>query len=386
MKILMFTTDYLPNIGGVAAHVYELAKAICEAGHEATVLTNVRADGGIDQQNGPPRVVRVSERLRWLPVARARRVQFAVNILSLMMGKRRDYDLMHFHTVDPLARTLSLMSRQRPQIATNHSSMFVADSGDQGRVLPWRRFLRRMDGIIAPSEELAGLTAAVTGKAEQVRYVPNGVDASRFNPEVSGRGCRDRYGVAPGQPLILCPRRLVKKNGGVFLARAMPAIVKVHPGARVLFAGDGPERKNIEVETEAAGYLDRAVFAGSIPNSEMPAVYAAADVVVVPSLIEATSISVLEAMATARPVVATRVGGLPALVEHGRTGYLVNPGDHADIAARVCQILGDQDLRIRMGEIARRRVLKSFTWDRIAALTIDAYRAFLTDSCRQAAQ
>jgi glycosyltransferase involved in cell wall biosynthesis len=112
----------------------------------------------------------------------------------------------------------------------------------------------------------------------------------------------------------------------------------------------------------------------------MPALYAAADVVVVPSLIEATSISVLEAMATGRPVVASKAGGLPALIEHGRTGCLVCPGDEADIAARVCDLLADRDRRTRMGQLARRRVLDNFTWDRVAARTIDAYRGFLTCS------
>jgi len=383
MKILMFTTDYLPNVGGVAAHVYELAKAICEAGHQATVVTNVQ--DGANLQEGPPRVLRVSERLRWLPLGRGRRAQFVINLLRPMLGELRDCDVVHFHTVDPLSRTLSVIWRSQPQIATNHTSLFVSDAGDPRRVMPWQQFLRRMDGVIAPSAELASLTAAVTQKAEPVRYIPNGVDASKFHPQVSGSDFRDRYAIRSDEALVLCPRRLVKKNGCTFLARATPAITKAEQSARVLFVGNGPERPNIEAELDAAGCLDRAVFTGNIPNGEMPAVYAAADVVVVPSLIEATSISALEAMATARAVVATRVGGLPALVEHGRTGYLVEPGDESGLAAAICELLADRSRRARMGQLARNRVLREFTWDRIAALTVDAYRAFLRSSHRQAA-
>ena len=74
MKVLMFTTDYLPNVGGVAAHTYELAKAMVEAGHEATVVTNVPAPAGFDVPDKRPPVLRVSERVRWSPFGRGRRV------------------------------------------------------------------------------------------------------------------------------------------------------------------------------------------------------------------------------------------------------------------------------------------------------------------------
>ena len=383
MKVLMFTTDYLPNVGGVSAHVSGLAGAIRKAGHQVLVVTNVSGpehEGG----NGTPPVLRVSEHVRGIPVAHGRRLQFLINMARPMIKELRHYDLVHYHTVDPLSRTLSAVWRMRPQIATNHTSMFVTDSADPRRALPWRRFFSRMDGVIATSEQLAGLTAALSSPSRHVRYIPNGVDAHTFHPRVAGRPCRDRYGIRPNDTLILCPRRLVPKNGCVHLARAMRTILQRDPTARLLFAGDGPERESVEVELRAAGCLDRTIFGGNVPNPEMPALYAAADVVVVPSLIEATSISVLEAMATGRPVVASKVGGLPALVEHGRTGYLVRPGDEADLAARVCDLLADRDRRARMGQLARRRVLDNFTWDRVAARTIDAYRGFLTCSRKHA--
>ena len=177
----------------------------------------------------------------------------------------------------------------------------------------------------------------------------------------------------------------MQKNGCILLARALRTVFRTEPSARVLFVGDGPERGQVEKELEASGCLHRAVFAGSIPNSDMPAVYAAADVVVVPSLIEATSISVLEAMATARPVVAHRIGGLPALIEDAETGHLVEPGDEEALAAAICAVLADRDQRTHMGEQARNRVLEHFTWDRIAASTVDACKTLLTQSTSRAA-
>jgi glycosyltransferase involved in cell wall biosynthesis len=242
-----------------------------------------------------------------------------------------------------------------------------------------------MDSVIAPSEELARVTTAVTARGEKVRYIPNGVDASRFHPAVSGCDTRDRYDIRSDETLILCPRRLVKKNGCIHLARAMGMIARAEPGARLLFAGDGPEREALAAELDAAGCLGRAIFAGNVPGSEMPALYAAADVVAVPSLIEATSISVLEAMATARPVIASNTGGLPALVMDGQTGSLVEPRDEPGLAAAICELLSDPTRRARMGRLARSRVLEKFTWDRIAALTLDAYEALATCSGMRAA-
>lgn len=377
MRVVLFTTDYLPNVGGVATHVLELAQALCAAGHGAAVLTNVLDPAGSASEDACPPVVRVRERLRWSPIRRARRLQFALNLLPYTLGLLRKCDLVHFHTVDPLAGMLSAMCSYYPMIATNHTSMFVEEAGDAHKATPWRRFLRRMDGVIAPSEELARLTETVTGNALPVRYLPNGVDARRFHPDVCGAGLRKRYGVRPDERLIVCPRRLVSKNGCVHLARALRSILRLQPQVRLLFAGDGPERIRIQAELDAADCLDTTIFAGNVPNSEMPAIYAAADVVVVPSLIEATSIAVLEAMATARPVVASDVGGIPALIEEGETGCLVRPGDEPGLAAAVCELLEDRSRRERMGEAARRRVLQEFTWDRIAAATLDVYREFL---------
>ncbi len=379
MNILMFTTDYLPNVGGLAAHVRGLASALCEAGHRVLILTNVPGDQG--DAGGSFSVLRVSDRVRWLPAVRGRRLQFLLNLARFLLTEMDGYDLVHFHTVDPLSRALCSIWRGRRMVATNHTSMFVADAGHPQRAPRWRRFFGRMHGIIAPSKELADLTVALGCGPHKVRYIPNGVDAGTFHPDVPGAPCRERHGIRPDEALLLCPRRLVEKNGCVYLARAMAEVVRRIPGARVLFAGDGPERAPIEQALQAAGCLDRAVFARNVPNAEMPAYYAAAEIVVVPSLIEATSISVLEAMATARPVVATRVGGLPALVEHGRTGYLVRPRDEGELASRICDLLADGERRTRLGESARRRVLESFTWSRVAELTVDAYRTF--GACRK---
>lgn len=375
MRILLFTTDYLPNIGGVAAHVHGLGQALHLAGHQVTVMTTTPGDAspGTD----PPRVIRVPDRLPWLRLTRGRRLQFLANALRPSLSLFRRYDLVHFHSADAVSRAFSQLWASSPQVATNHTSAFVSDSSDPRRALIWRRFLRRMRRIIATSQEIAELTVGLGLAFERTHYLPNGVNASRFHPGVDGWQFRDSQGLPAEARVVLCPRRLVAKNGCVHLARALPRVLRAHPAAYLLFAGDGPERGKIEIELEALGVRSHASFAGSVPNSMMPAAYAAAEIVVVPSLIEATSIAALEAMATARPLVASRVGGLPALIAHGETGCLVPPGDAEQLASALCRLLSDPRRATAMGEAARKRVEAEFTWQAIADRTGRLYESAL---------
>jgi glycosyltransferase involved in cell wall biosynthesis len=375
MRALLFTTDYLPKIGGIAAHVYELGRALHQAGHHVTVMTTTPAGAFADPQF--PRVIRVRDRLPWLRLTRGRRVQFLATALRPLLSTLGHYDLVHFHSADAISRLCARLWASLPQVATNHTSAFVSDFGDPQRAEIWRRFLLRMRRVLAPSQEIAALTVKLGLAAEQTHYLPNGVDASRFHPGVEGKGFRESQGFSADTRLILCPRRLVAKNGCITLARALPRLLRACPEARLLFAGEGPERGAIEAELAALGVRAQASFAGSVPNATMPMAYAAADIVVVPSLVEATSIAALEAMATARPVVASRVGGLPALIAPGETGYLVPPADPEQLGGALCRLLSNPRRRVAMGEAARRRVEAEFTWQEIADRTVRIYEAAL---------
>jgi glycosyltransferase involved in cell wall biosynthesis len=158
---------------------------------------------------------------------------------------------------------------------------------------------------------------------------------------------------------------LTRRKGHAILLRAAATV----PGLRYVFCGDGEEAPALE--RAAAGLAGAVRFAGF--RRDIPACLAAADIVAVPSLQEGLGVAALEAMAAARPVVASRVGGLAEAVVDGETGLLVPPGEPAALAAALGRLARDLDLRARLGEAGRARVRARYTSARMAEGTLACY-------------
>jgi glycosyltransferase involved in cell wall biosynthesis len=202
--------------------------------------------------------------------------------------------------------------------------------------------------------------------AERVVTIPNGVDTAEFDPALHPReAARSRLGLAGDDAALGVIAHLSPVKGHADLLAAMARIVEARPRARLFVVGDGVLRAELEAKCRALGLTGRVVFTGARPD--VAAVLAALDVVVVPSHTEGLSNALLEAMAMARPVVATAVGGNPDAVEAGTTGLLVPPRDPEALAASVLGLLERPDEARRLGEAARRRVLAEFSLDRMVA-------------------
>jgi glycosyltransferase involved in cell wall biosynthesis len=200
--------------------------------------------------------------------------------------------------------------------------------------------LRRAAVVVAPSRALAS-TAEQLG-AREVRVIPSGVDVPAAVPEPDD------------PPHVLFAGRLSPEKGILELveaARGLPLVV----------AGDGPLRARVPTAL------------GAVPHDELLPMYGRAAVVACPSRREGFGVVCLEAMAHGRPVVASAVGGLLDLVVDGETGILVEPGDVAGLRAALERLLGDAELRTRMGAAARERARDSFAWDRVTDLTLGLY-------------
>jgi glycosyltransferase involved in cell wall biosynthesis len=133
---------------------------------------------------------------------------------------------------------------------------------------------------------------------------------------------------------------------------------------------------------KAGGMQERTLFLGAVANADMPDIYRAADISVLPSLAEATSIAGLEAMACAVPLVGTRVGGIPTILQDGVTGLLIPPRDADALAAAIGRLARDVGLRRNLGAAARQSVELSFSWPRIAARTLAVYEGVLGEARR----
>ncbi|MFP6763853.1 MAG: glycosyltransferase family 4 protein, partial [Planctomycetaceae bacterium] len=319
MRIGLITADFHPNVGGVAAHVVELGKSLVRNGHEVHVVTlplgAERAPAG--ELHGMsvhrPPIPKGKPLYSWL-------TRYWLNRFLA----RRPLDVMHVHGLRPLEATSGLAI---PVVFTNHTSGFLKriQKGAFERARLARR-LAHVSHVLAPSDELVEATKAA-GYSGPVHFIPNGVDTSRFQPgEAEGEsldgsagaeaGLRQTWTQADSEVVILLARRLVEKNGVAVFAEAVTQL-KNRDRVRIVFAGDGVERERVERILGAGGMLDRSVFLGNMPNPQMPAIYRAADISVLPSFMEATSITGLESMATGLPLVGTRVGGIPVLIEDG---------------------------------------------------------------------
>lgn len=203
-----------------------------------------------------------------------------------------------------------------------------------------RPSLQRASTIVVPSGFLADV---FNRRGFATRIVPNIVDVHRFTA-----GGRQPYAKGKDGPRLLVTRNLEPIYDIDTSLRVLQQVRKTFPAATLTVCGSGPERNRLESLARALEIESAVVFTGRIENEQTAELYRSADVVVNPSLADNMPISVLEALASGVPVVSTQVGGVPYLVQHGKTALLVPPGDAEAMANAVIRILEDQDLANRL--------------------------------------
>ncbi len=242
-----------------------------------------------------------------------------------------------------------------------------------------RMLTRITDGFIAVAESHGRfLVEYEKFPPEKVFVIPNGVDTERFRFCVRRRQeWRQQLGINDRTPAVGIVAALrPEKNHEMFL-RAARAVRQVRRDAVFVVAGDGPCRHDLEKLSTDLGLLDSVRFVGSI--SDTPGLLSAIDVFALTSHNEASPVSILEAMACGRPVVAPQVGSISDSVQDGRTGYLIPKGDTQAAAERWLELLGDPDLRAAMGRTAREFVCHSSSLETMT----DGYTTLIESLFRQ---
>ena len=284
--------------------------------------------------------------------------------------------IVHAHLNWPLAcrdeLLAAILARAPAVIATEH--LF--------KDIPWRRsrlvqqaLCQGVDRYVAVSRDLARQLRERLGlPARKIRVIHNGIPLEPFGgpPDPALRAALG----GGGRPLLLVAARLDAQKGQRYLLEALASV----PEAVALLAGDGPERERLAALAGSLGLGERVVFLGR--RDDMPALLAACDVAVLPSLFEGLPLAVLEAMAAGRPVIATDVGGTGEAVRHGVTGLLVPPADPAALAGALRAVLDQPALARRLAEAGQARARREFSAEamveRLTALydeVLDAKRA-----------
>lgn len=221
----------------------------------------------------------------------------------------------------------------------------------------WRQAAPSVSHWIAPSASVGDENRREIGfPAERLTVIPNGVDIDAFRPNPARRAAaRARLGLPTTAPVMVAATRLEAEKGVQVALDALVQVRSAAPQARLVIAGDGGHAERLRRRATDLGLGDAATFLGFVPHADLPEVLAAGDVFVMPSLChEAFPVSILEALAAGLPVVASRVGGVPAAITPGATGYLVPPGDASALASALLPLLADPARRRAMGALARR--------------------------------
>jgi glycogen(starch) synthase len=417
----MLSWEYPPFVvGGIAAHVDGLARAMVRAGHDVTVLTLNRHEPGIeaaadDEVLEGVRVLRASADLPWLPdgdlVARMASANHHLVALTAQLGDWRP-DVVHAHDwlVSWAGDTLKALYGV-PLVATIHATERGRHGGHVPPGMPaainavewWLTYQARE--VIACSRFM--VREVVDGfelPSEKVHLVPNGVDTSSWTtpapaapapaapvpaapvPATAATApaaltATPTAALTPATPareaLVVAWGRVQYEKGFQVLVRAIAALRHRVPGIHCVIAGRGSYLAELQTQIDIEGASDLVDLAGFVPDDDLRATLRRAGCVVIPSLYEPFGIVALEGMAAGAPTIVARTGGLAEIVDGTGAGLLFEPGNAIDLANRIAEVLGDPTLASSMTTAAAELLEAKYTWDAIASSTIAVYEVAL---------
>ncbi len=291
-------------------------------------------------------------------------------LFCLQLIKQERVDVVSTHSGDDslLLSLAGRLSSRRPVIVRTRHLALPITSKMSYSLLPHivvtvsdavRRYLVQEKGI----------------NANRVVSIPTGVDLERFDPDSAPDTLRQELGLGSEIPIVGTVAILRRKKGHHVLLDAIPRVLESNPSAVFVFAGDGPQRPNIEERIQSLGLGNSVRLLGL--RKDVPTVLSSIDLFVLPTLQEALGTSILEAAAMKKAVIASNVGGVSEAVVNNVTGLLVEPEDPASLADAITGLLKDREKTARMGEAGRAMVERSFSMDAMARGMFELYGKLL---------
>lgn len=288
-------------------------------------------------------------------------------------------DIVHTHGYKSNLYALgSTVGTRVGRIATCHNWL-----GDDVKMKSYARldkfFLKRFDRVVAVSDTIREELDSADIPSHKIVTIYNGIDLNRFRPRPDTEEARKGLGIRDGSRVIGTVGRLSEEKGHTHLLRAARDPVLEGQNLVFLIVGDGPLRARLEEEAGGKGQgSPDIVFTGT--RKDVDKLYGMMDVFVLPSLTEGLPMALLEAIAAKRPVIATKVGGVPKVIEEGSSGRLVPPADAKALAMAIRDLLVDPEEGRRMAEKAYETVKETFSADTMTRRYLDTYEE-MTSSC-----
>ena len=358
MRIAIVNTFFPPYRGGAETYSLNIAESLAKFGHEVEVFCSKSPYDERDVIELHPKVhlhrLRAPLKIYGTPIP--------PSLPSRLMNL--EVDFLHVNFPNPYNALVGAYASKVRGVAS-----VLTWHNDLPKVSKWAGilisihdhlaplYLRFYHRIVATTKAYCLTSRVISRFKDKVRIIHNGVDCSRFHPDNDGGIIRARYGIEEGRVILFVGAltRWHRYKGLEVLLKALRKVVKESPDVRLLVVGAGELKPYYEDLSRLYHLSDYILFAGDVPDSELPLYYAAAELLVLPSVdrSEGFGLVLLEANASGRPVVASRVGGIVEVVRDGHNGLLVEPLDAEGMAEAILLLLEDDELRREMGKKGR---------------------------------
>ncbi len=387
LRIAQIHWGYPPIIGGVETHLATMLPVMVKMGNEVHLLTGsvqgVKAsytDRGVRVRRSP------LFDLNWLLKRGLIGLNEEIDTLLARFFKAANPDIVHVHNMHyfskPHAVAVEEMCKKRgvPLVLTAHNVWDELLYLELTRTIAW-------DHIIAVSHYIRRELIGAGCDDQKVTTIHHGVDTAMFHPDADTRGTYKRHPMLKGRQMVFHPARMGIAKGCDVAIKALTIIRQHFPDVMMVLAGTKniidwavSQQKDIAYFVNLIKYfnLEGNVLVDAYSIEEMPGLYAASDVVIYPSTAqEPFGLTMLESLATGKPIVVTHSGGMPEIVSYGINGYVVPIKDFEQLASEIVRLLEDKKLARRLGATGRRTVTSYYTKESVARNTLDLYREVL---------
>lgn len=365
-NIVMISHDYLPNIGGVANYVYEMSKELAQIGHQVTIITKYDSFSTrtIINYQDKLRIIRV-------PIPPIKKIDDYYYIKRMQkcitqLEEEETVDILNWHTLNKDARVMKTLNVKALEVYTNHLSWFrmLYQENNYKKIYS---LMREPDVIICPSKETEKMSKDLFKKS-QIFYIPNGVDNDKFyNDPTMSNQIRKNMGISKNELVILTTSRMEPVKGMNFVIEAIPEVLKKYSNVTFVLVGDGSKLEQYKKEIyKQVTDVEKVIFTGRLNNLEINEMLNISDIYVHPSLMEGCSLSILEAMASSKPIIACNVGGNPDILLNN-SGILIDPGSTDKLKEALYKVINYSDQeRKDIGNRGRDLVNTKFNWKILA--------------------
>ncbi len=378
MRIAHVTSTFPPYSGGTGNVCYYNARELVQRGHEVHVYT-------VSMPGIPVFAIIDGIQIhRLLPTFQVGNAPFLPGLLKL-----DGFDIIHLHYPFIFGADLIwLVTRLRhiPYVLTYHNDLI----GTGIRKVLFDTYLAlsaplifaaaaRLITVSKDHAENCVLAPLFKKRWEDVVEIPNGVDDTVFHPEHDGQKSKKRQNIPASAKVVLFVGGLDRAHHYKGIDNLLEAFsMLTDPNVWLLIIGDGDLRPGFIEKAKSLGIMDRTVFAGQLPHSQLPEAIAAADMLVLPSFAESFGMALIEAMACGKPVIASNLPGVRTVVENQHDGLLVTPGNVSMLVTAMQNLLDNSEISTQMGLAGRQKVVKKYSWTKIVNNLENTYKDVLS--------